>query len=109
MKTATKLWIGLTVLILLTPLGLLAGGTAWGEWASEELRQLLGYVPEGLARLEGIWKSLLPDYSIPGWESPLKSSLGYILSAAIGVGAVVAATFLLGRFFSSGGRGRDEA
>src|SRR3990170_7350023 len=78
------LWIGLIILIILTPLGLLAKGTAWGEWASEELIALLGYVPEGLKGLEGLWTSLMPDYNIPGFDSPVKSALGYVISAALG-------------------------
>jgi cobalt/nickel transport system permease protein len=38
-------WAGLIALVVLTPLGLLAPGTAWGEWSREELEQLgLGYI-----------------------------------------------------------------
>lgn len=55
-KSQKKLWIGLFILTLLTPLGVIlpekfkAGG-AWGEWGPEELEKLVGYVPEGLKRL----------------------------------------------------------
>ena len=41
MKPAARplrwLWAGMGVLILLTPIGVLAPGTAWGEWGGEEL------------------------------------------------------------------------
>ena len=33
------LWIGLAVLIVLVPLGLLAPGTAWGEWGAQATDQ----------------------------------------------------------------------
>ena len=39
------------MLILLTPIGVLAPGTAWGEWSAEELKPTLGFVPAGLERL----------------------------------------------------------
>ena len=32
------LWIGLAVLMIATPLGLLAAGTAWGEWGVEDFK-----------------------------------------------------------------------
>jgi len=92
------LWVGLGILILLTPLGLIASGTAWGEWASKELQSILGYAPEGLKKLEGLWPSLIADYNLPGWDSPFMSALGYILSAVIGVGLIVLITFLTSRF-----------
>ena len=43
MRMARKLWIGLGVLILLSPLGLIVpasigAGTAWGEWSAGELQ-----------------------------------------------------------------------
>lgn len=52
-KSQKKLWIGLIILALLTPLGIIlpekfkAGG-AWGEWGPEALEKLIGYVPAGL-------------------------------------------------------------
>ncbi len=97
-RNRMKLWIGLGILVILTPLGLIASGTAWGEWASDELHTLLGFVPSGLNGLEGLWPSLMSDYNLPGWESPLMSALGYIGSAVIGVGAIVALSFLVSRF-----------
>ena len=44
------LWAGLAVLLLLTPLGALAPGTAWGEWSGDQLETALGYVPGGPGR-----------------------------------------------------------
>ncbi len=71
-------------LIAATPLGLLATGDAWGEWATEDLAEMVGYAPAGLA--EGWeWTSLMPDYTVgnlPEW-------IGYILSAVIGAALLV--------------------
>ncbi len=80
-------WLLLAFLMLLTPLGLLAPGTAWGEWGSEQLRDLgLGFVPEGMQRLEGMWRGLFADYSLPGTPE----NVGYVLSAVAGVLLILA-------------------
>lgn len=98
-----KLWAGLGMLIILTPLGLIASGTAWGEWASEELQSMLGYVPEGLKGLDGLWTALLPNYGLPGWQTPMMSAAVYILSALIGVGVIMLIAFLISRFLPAEG------
>jgi cobalt/nickel transport system permease protein len=81
-----RLWFVFLLLLLLTPLGLLATGAAWGEWDEETLRRLIGYVPAGIARFgEGLLKPLLPDYTLPGREGKVWEVLAYLLSAGIGV------------------------
>ncbi len=96
MNGIKKLWIGLGLLALLSPLGLLASNTAWGEWGTAELSRLLGYVPKGLVRFSGIWNAPLSDYSVPKTgEVP-----GYILSAIIGMTLIIIITWVLGRFFA---------
>ena len=80
--------IGLVLLIILAPLGLLAVGETFGEWGSEELKEKLGFVPQGLAKLSGIWNAPMPDYAFPGGEGSESMTLSagaYILSAVIGV------------------------
>lgn len=100
MKTK-NLWIGIALLLLLAPLGLLlprlfrAGG-AWGEWGADEIGNRAGYVPEGIKRLFRIWKSPFEDYSFPG----LGEYVAYIATGAIGVLAVVAVSIALGRMLS---------
>ena len=47
MKASKKLWFGLGVMIVLSPLGLILpalfhSGAAWGEWSKEEVRQQVG-------------------------------------------------------------------
>jgi cobalt/nickel transport system permease protein len=95
----TRLWWGLGILILLSPVGLLARGTAWGEWGTDELEKLLGFVPAGLRRLSAAGlQAPLQNYSLPGVAGRFWSgSLVYVLCAIIGVGAVAGLMFLLGR------------
>jgi hypothetical protein len=85
-KIVKNLAIGLLILIVFTPLGLLAVGETFGEWGSEELQEKLGIVPSGLEQLSGIWSAPLPDYALPGGgDSMTVASAAYILSAVIGV------------------------
>lgn len=102
-----KLWKGLFILILLSPLGiilpyLLNAGSAWGEWGPEEIKEMIGYVPEGLEKLSSILNPLFPDYNLKVWENGnlLQQSLGYIISGLIGVGIVVGIVYLLGRMLA---------
>lgn len=81
----------IATLICLSPLGLLAAGTAWGEWGADEISEVattaggnLGYVPKGME--EGFnFNALMPDYAIEG----LPDKLGYILSAIAGVAILI--------------------
>ena len=87
-KLYRNLAIGLLLLIILAPIGLLAVGETFGEWGSEELKEKLGFVPQGLGKLTGIWNAPMPDYTFPGGkgsESMTLSAAAYILSAVIGV------------------------
>lgn len=85
-KIVRNLSIGMLLLIILAPLGLLAVGETFGEWGSEELQEKLGFVPPGLEQLSGLWNAPLPDYAFPGsGDSMAVSSVAYILSAVIGV------------------------
>lgn len=110
MKTITKLWIFIAILIILAPVGLmlpeyLKSGAAWGEWSSDEISNIIGYIPRGIAALSTLWNSPMPDYalknstnnSLPG------RSVEYILSAAIGVLIILAIMLLIGRFLQKRG------
>ncbi|WP_406676646.1 cobalt transporter CbiM [Moorella sp. ACPs] len=92
--------IGLGILVLLSPLGILASGTAWGEWSPEELQQMLGFVPDGMVKLAASWShALFPDYAVPGLAgSFLAEALGYILSALVGLGIIMAIFLAVHRF-----------
>jgi cobalt/nickel transport system permease protein len=106
-RSLERLWITVALLMLLTPLGILAAGKAWGEWspkafASDQDRAQIATAsqgntpptatPEGLQRLSTLWTAPFPAYA-PGFvKSP---SFGYLMSAVFGVGAVLLLSMLL--------------
>lgn len=94
-----KFLIGLVILAVLTPLGLLASGTAWGEWGSEDLQSQLGFIPSGLQKFSDFWKhTLLPDYGIAGYDQTFwQQSLGYLLSAFVGLLVIGIITIIIQR------------
>ncbi len=93
-----KLWGWVGALVLLSPLGLLASGTAWGEWAMEEIKEQLGYIPQGMAGLSEIWSAPLPDYVLPGFDRTFfQLSITYIASAALGLLAITLLTHFFGQ------------
>ncbi len=99
MKRIANLWLGILILIILSPLGLILPyyfklGKGWGEWNKEEIKNLAGYIPEGLAKLINIWQAPFSDYTFFNY----KNNLGYIISALLGVFIVTGAVFLLAKF-----------
>jgi cobalt/nickel transport system permease protein len=104
------LWLGLALLMILSPLGLIAAGTAWGEWGVEDFqdaaaRQAIARAsgdmaapsvpPQGLARLASLWTAPMPDYAPSFMHS---ETLGYILSAVVGSGLILLIFLLLSQF-----------
>lgn len=107
MKIMKKLWIGLGILIVISPLGLILpehfkAGSAWGEWGVEEMQKLVGYVPRGLEKLSSLWKAPIPDYAFKGWEEKglPHLSFAYIISAILGIAIVVGIAFLVGKLLA---------
>jgi len=103
-KLTTKLWIGLGCLVVLSPLGLIIpdhfkAGSAWGEWGGDEMKELVGYIPQGLEKLAGLWNAPIPDYAFKGWEEKGLSylSFAYVISAIAGIALVAFFIFLIGR------------
>ncbi|MGA2182941.1 MAG: cobalt transporter CbiM [Bryobacteraceae bacterium] len=109
-RSLRPLWLGLGVLLVLTPLGILAAGSAWGEWvaadfsnpavrqqiAASSLHQPLpSRAPAGLERLSSLWTAPFARYAPPYIRS---AAFGYLLSAVFGTGLVVLACVALGRF-----------
>ncbi|ADE84794.1 cobalt transporter CbiM [Rhodobacter capsulatus] len=97
-----RLWAGIGALVVLCPLGLIAAGTAWGEWGAEDFTSEAGRaamagasggvappagLPGGFARLAELWSAPLPDYA-PAFVQ--NAPLGYVLSALLGVALIVA-------------------
>jgi cobalt/nickel transport system permease protein len=99
------LWGGLAVAALATPIGLLASGTAWGEWGADELRDLgLNFIPQGIEKLTGWWPAPLPDYGFPR----MGAVIGYILSAFVGIVLIGGLMWLLGRWLSRRNSAKTE-
>ncbi len=87
-RALRPVYLLVVALIALTPLGLIAAGTAWGEWDAEGIISEAGasYVPFYLQDGNGFsWSALMPDYSLSG----LPEAAGYILSAVVGVALLV--------------------
>lgn len=86
MKTARKLWIGIFVLAVLSPLGIL-------------------FPTQGLEKLSNLWHAPMPDYALRGWEGKGSgySSVAYIMSALAGIAVVVLLVFLIARFLAKRG------
>ena len=107
MTITKKLWIGIGVLIILTPLGLILpdyfkAGDAWGEWGSDTIQKLVGYVPQGIKKLSNLWNAPLPDYSFKGWEDKGMAhlSFAYIIAAIVGIAVISGIVFFLGKFLA---------
>lgn len=96
-----RLWWAVGFLMLLAPIGVLAAGTAWGEWSSaawtdpQARAQITAAsqnhappasVPEGVQKLSAIWTAPFPGYAPRFVKSPV---FGYLLSAMFGVGLLV--------------------
>jgi cobalt/nickel transport protein len=107
MKTMTKLWIGLGALAALSPLGLylpqkFKSTDAWGEWNSQTIKGLVGYVPHGLEKLSSLWNAIFPDYAFKGWaaKGPGHLSFAYIVSAIVGMAVIAGTVFLIGKLLA---------
>jgi cobalt/nickel transport system permease protein len=84
--------IGTGTMLVLTPLGLLAPGGAFGEDAPDDLdlrRYHLDAVPSGLRHYAGFWHNTLFDGY--GFNNDAHPVLGYVVSALVGIAVVVIA------------------
>ncbi|HEX8080147.1 MAG TPA: cobalt transporter CbiM [Jatrophihabitans sp.] len=86
----------IVVMVLLTPLGLLAPGGAFGEEAPQDLKLTelnLSTVPTGLQKYNGFWEHTpIPGYDFTDDKHPV---IGYLISAAIGVAVIAVLLFLI--------------
>ena len=110
------LWTALALLLALTPLGVLAGGAAWGEWgvrdfSQPEARQRIAAAssnmtpppraPQGLERLCSVWTAPFPQYAPAFVRQP---AFGYLLSAMFGSGIIILAFLILSAVLERGSR-----
>jgi cobalt/nickel transport protein len=105
-----KLWIGLLVLALLSPLGIFLpekfnAEEAWGEWGTDRLEKLVGYIPEGLKKLADLWKAPIPDYSLGGEGASMTVQvISYVVSGLLGLGICAFVVFMVSRFIARHGK-----
>jgi len=111
-----RLWMAVAMLMLLTPLGILAAGTAWGEWSPAELARggssaaavtsAGAAVPSGMQRLSHLWTAPFPAYA----PALIRSrSFGYLLSAMFGVGLLLCGSLIAQRILERQRRRRVAA
>ncbi|MBK5211661.1 MAG: cobalt transporter CbiM [Coriobacteriia bacterium] len=103
MKPASKslrwVWAGFAALVLLTPIGVLAQGTAWGEWGVNQFAsQLKLSVPVGLEKLSAFWTAAIPAYAPAFIRNPF---VGYLFSAIVGASLCIVVVWGMGKLISS--------
>jgi predicted PurR-regulated permease PerM len=96
-KLQKKILNVLLILCFITPIGILIpmffnAGDAWGEWSAETMKDMTGYVPEGLAKYTDVWQAPLSDYSVNSKDLSVVHQSGYYFVSGI-FGATV--TFLI--------------
>lgn len=107
-RATRPLWMATALLLVLTPLGILAAGTAWGEWTARDysnpaIRQKIAaasgnvappiHAPLGLGRLASMWAAPFPQYAPPFVRRP---AFGYLLSAMFGTGIIILLSLMAG-------------
>lgn len=107
MKITTKFWIGLAILIVFSPLGIILpryfkAHSAWGEWGADEIGKLAGYIPRGLQKLSSSWNAPIPGYGFKGWEDQglLRLSFAYFISAILGSAVIILVVMGIGKFLA---------
>jgi cobalt/nickel transport system permease protein len=69
-QKAKAIYALIVLLICLTPLGLLATGTAWGEWGVDENKDVIAAETSRLDLYRQVWKMdstlilIMPDYNV---------------------------------------------
>ena len=107
-----RAWLGLGVLLAVTPIGLLAKGDAWGEWDAKAVAEQIaahdgkGYVPRGLQSAEEHAYRGLNGLSDYGSERGPKY---YLLAGLLGAGTIALGVAGLGRVLAKAGPNKSTA
>ena len=91
-KKAIIIMIFFTVL---TPLGILASGEAWGEWDISDWSVSNNWKSIA-SKLANLWSAPLSDYNLPNWDTGILPYIGYIFSAIIGTSILIVLAYVLG-------------
>jgi cobalt/nickel transport system permease protein len=94
---------------ILTPLGLITPGFAYGEGSPEDVQKAFGYIPKGLQETANLFSAPLSGYNLPlpffsdANAALWQAALGYQISGMLGIlvlGGLSFALFWLVRKFS---------
>jgi hypothetical protein len=109
-KLQKNILIVLLVLAVLTPTGiflpmLFNAGDAWGEWSATTLKELIGFVPQGLAKYADAWKAPIADYTLNGKDPSVVHQSGYyIVSGIVGAMLAMIVTLVISKFIIRNGK-----
>lgn len=109
-KLQRKILIILLLLCFITPIGILLpmvfdAGDAWGEWSAQTMKDLIGYVPKGLAKYSDVWTAPLPDYTVNMEDTSIVHQSGYyIVSGIAGATVTYIAMLLIARLIVKNGK-----
>lgn len=105
-KLQKKILIILLILCLISPIGILLpmvfnANDAWGEWSAQTLKELVGYVPQGLTKYSDLWKAPITDYTISSADKSVVHQSGYyIISGIFGATVVYIVMLLIARLIT---------
>jgi hypothetical protein len=105
-----KILIILLLLCFITPVGILLpmvfhAGDAWGEWSAQTMKDLIGYVPKGLAKYSDVWTAPLPGYTVNMDDTSIVHQSGYyIVSGIVGATVTYIAMLLISRLIVKNGK-----
>ena len=98
MRSLKTLWVGLCIVALLTPLGLLATGPGLTERVVKDMEKMGWHtLPRGLEHFSAIWRAPLSNYTILG----IDTRLGYLVTAIIGVMLITLGIWVLSKLGAS--------
>jgi len=70
-----------------------------GRWPAGGLQKLVGYVPQGLIKLSGLWDAPLPDYSFKvGRQGAVPFEFGLHCFCIVGIVIIAGIVFLLAKY-----------
>ena len=98
-KLQKRILVVLLCLCMITPIGILTpmffnAGNAWGEWSANTVKDLVGYVPEGLAKYSDVWKAPLTDYTVNRMDKSMLHRSGYYMVSGL-IGATICYALML--------------
>ncbi|HEY7419580.1 MAG TPA: cobalt transporter CbiM [Ktedonobacteraceae bacterium] len=96
---------------IITPLGLIAPGFAFGEGAPSDVKAAFGYIPQGLQQLSGLFSAPFDSYNLqfPFFTDPTAplwhAAIGYEISGILGMLLIGGGAYGLAFFFRQRDRG----